>query len=116
MATLDELIGSWALSVRPANRSPRTVAQYVDESLAQFRRWMAEHEPAVAPGRMTGNTSSATWLTSPRPVRVDRPDPLQGASAVLRLVRRTRASTRAAPHLRPRLARPSPPGSVRFWL
>ena len=53
MATLDELIGSWALSVRPANRSPRTVAQYVDESLAQFRRWMAEHEPAVAPGKIT---------------------------------------------------------------
>ena len=42
MATLDELIGSWTLSLRAANRAPRTVAQYVDESLAQFRRWIAE--------------------------------------------------------------------------
>ena len=41
MATLDELIGSWTLSLRAANRAPRTVAQYVDESLVQFRRWMA---------------------------------------------------------------------------
>jgi hypothetical protein len=49
MATLDELIGSWALSLRPANRAARTVAQYVDESLAQFRRWMALHEPDVGP-------------------------------------------------------------------
>jgi len=40
MATLDELIGSWALSVRAANRAPRTVAQYVDEPPAQLRRWM----------------------------------------------------------------------------
>ena len=39
MATLDELIGSWALSLRAANRAPRTVAQYVDESLAQVSRW-----------------------------------------------------------------------------
>ncbi len=53
MATLDELIGSWALSLRAANRSPRTVAQYVDESLAQFRRWMADHEPDVTPRRIT---------------------------------------------------------------
>lgn len=34
MATLDELIGSWTLSLRAANRAPRTAAQYVDESLA----------------------------------------------------------------------------------
>ena len=53
MATLDELIGSWTLSLRAANRAPRTVAQYVDESLAQFRRWMAEHEPDVAPAAIT---------------------------------------------------------------
>ena len=37
MATLDELIGSWTLSLRAANRAPRTVAQYLDESLAQRR-------------------------------------------------------------------------------
>lgn len=36
MATLDELIGSWRLSLRAANRAPRTVAQYVDVSLAQI--------------------------------------------------------------------------------
>ncbi len=53
MATLDELIGSWALSLRAANRAPRTVAQDVDESLAQFRRWMAEHEPELAPAAIT---------------------------------------------------------------
>jgi len=45
MATLDDLIDSWRLSLRAANRAPRTVAQYVDESMAQFNRWMAEHEP-----------------------------------------------------------------------
>ena len=27
---------------------PRTVAQYVDESLTQFNRRMAEHEPDLA--------------------------------------------------------------------
>jgi len=53
MATLDELIGSWTLSLRAANRAPRTVAQYVDESLVQFRRWMAEHEPDLAPAATT---------------------------------------------------------------
>ncbi len=53
MAALDELIGSWTLSLRAANRAPRTVAQYVDESLAQFRRWMAEHEPDLAPAAIT---------------------------------------------------------------
>ncbi len=53
MATLDELIGSWTLSLRAANRAPRTVAQYVDESLAQFRRWMAEHEPDPTPAAIT---------------------------------------------------------------
>ena len=37
MATLDELIGSWTLSLRVANRAPRTVAQYVDESLCRRR-------------------------------------------------------------------------------
>ncbi len=45
MATLDDLIDSWRLSLRAANRAPRTVAQYVDESLAQFNRWITEHEP-----------------------------------------------------------------------
>ncbi|MFN2502754.1 MAG: tyrosine-type recombinase/integrase [Acidimicrobiales bacterium] len=48
MATLDDLIGSWAISLRAANRAPRTVAQYVDESLSQFSRWMVAHEPALA--------------------------------------------------------------------
>lgn len=54
MAPLDELIGSWTLGLRAANRAPRTVAQYVDESLAQFRRWMAEHEADLAPAADTG--------------------------------------------------------------
>ncbi len=29
------------------------VAHYVDESLAQFRRWMADHHPDVTPPKMT---------------------------------------------------------------
>ena len=53
MATLDDLIDSFEISLRAANRAPRTIAQYVDESLAQFRRWMAEHEPDVAPSKIT---------------------------------------------------------------
>ncbi|MCA1691683.1 MAG: tyrosine-type recombinase/integrase, partial [Actinobacteria bacterium] len=52
MATLDDLIGSWAISLRAANRAPRTVAQYVDESLSQFSRWMVAHEPALAVRRI----------------------------------------------------------------
>jgi site-specific recombinase XerD len=47
--TLDELIGSWSLSLRAANRAPRTVEQYVDESLGQFRRWLAQNEPDLTP-------------------------------------------------------------------
>jgi len=53
MATLDDLIDSFEISLRAANRAPRTIAQYVNESLAQFRRWMAEHEPEVAPSEIT---------------------------------------------------------------
>ena len=53
MATLDELIGSWELSLRAANRAPRTVAQYVDESLAQFNRWVAERIPPLAARQIT---------------------------------------------------------------
>ena len=33
MATLDDLIDSFEISLRAANRAPRTIAQYVDESL-----------------------------------------------------------------------------------
>ena len=50
MATLDELIGSWAFSLRAANRAPRTVAQYVDESPPQFHGWMPDHAD-MKPGR-----------------------------------------------------------------
>ena len=50
MATLTELIGSWAISLRAANRSLHRL-QYGDESVAQSRRWMVEHEPAVAPAQ-----------------------------------------------------------------
>jgi site-specific recombinase XerD len=53
MATLDELIGSWELSLRAANRAPRTVAQYVDESLAQFNRWVAERNPPLTVRQIT---------------------------------------------------------------
>lgn len=53
MATLNDLIDSFEISLRAANRAPRTITQYVDESLAQFRRWMAEHEPDVAPSEIT---------------------------------------------------------------
>jgi site-specific recombinase XerD len=53
MATLDDLIDSFEISLRAANRAPRTITQYVEESLAQFRRWMAEHEPDVAPSQIT---------------------------------------------------------------
>ncbi len=53
MATLDDLIGSWAISLRAANRAPRTVAQYVDESLSQFSRWMVANEPALDVRKIT---------------------------------------------------------------
>ncbi len=53
MVTLDDLIGSWTLSLRAANRSPRTVAHHVDEPLAQLRRWTADHEPDVTPRKIT---------------------------------------------------------------
>ncbi len=86
MATLDELIGSWTLSVRAANRAPRTVAQYVDESLAQVRRWMAEHQPELAPEAITRqHVESYLAKIASTPFGVHRPDPVQGAAAVLRL-------------------------------
>jgi site-specific recombinase XerD len=52
IATLDELIGSWTLSLRAANRAPRTIQQYVDESMAGFARWLAENEPELAPAKI----------------------------------------------------------------
>lgn len=41
------------ISLRAANRAPRTVAQYVDESLAQFNRWLAERNPPLAARQIT---------------------------------------------------------------
>lgn len=35
------------------NRAPRTVAWYVDQSLDEFRRGMAEHEAGLAPALIT---------------------------------------------------------------
>ncbi|HUQ63232.1 MAG TPA: hypothetical protein VM121_05745, partial [Acidimicrobiales bacterium] len=52
IATLDELIGSWTLSLRAANRAPRTIQQYVGESMAGFARWLAENEPELAPAKI----------------------------------------------------------------
>lgn len=53
MTTLDDLIDSWRLSLRATNRAPRTIEQYVDESLAQFRRWLTENHPDLAPAAIT---------------------------------------------------------------
>lgn len=38
-----------AFSLRAGNRSPRTVEQYVDESMSQFVRWLAAKEPELEP-------------------------------------------------------------------
>jgi integrase/recombinase XerC len=52
IATLDELIGSWTLSLRAANRAPRTIQQYVDESMAGFARWLVQNEPELRPANI----------------------------------------------------------------